>query len=156
MHEGPGGLVQPTLTGRLPVIQLRELGIGFVPYSPLGRGLLTGAITARSALGPDDARFQRFPQFEEQNLQHNLALVRTIQQLARPRGATAAQVVLAWLLAKGPDIVPIFGTKRRSYLEENAGAASVELGAEELAALDALAQPAGARYGESQMRAIDR
>jgi aryl-alcohol dehydrogenase-like predicted oxidoreductase len=136
---------------------LRELGIGLVPYSPLGRGLLTGAISAPDDLEEDDSRRSSyFPRFQGEALDANLALVARIRELAESKGATAGQLALAWVLAQGTDIVPIPGTKRVRYLEENVGAASVELTDDDLAAI-AAAVPrdavAGARYGD--MSSID-
>jgi aryl-alcohol dehydrogenase-like predicted oxidoreductase len=140
----------------LPV--LRELGIGFVPYSPLGRGFLAGAISKPSDLDPKDARAQRFPRFAEGAFDQNLALVERVRALAARRGLTPAQLALAWVLANGEDIVPIPGTKRRKYVEENA-AAAVRLSAAEVAELEA-AVPAtavvGDRYNAASMKSIDR
>jgi len=128
-----------------------------VPYSPLGRGLLTGAISAPDDLEEDDSRRSSyFPRFQGEALDANLALVARIRELAESKGATAGQLALAWVLAQGTDIVPIPGTKRVRYLEENVGAASVELTDGDLAAI-AAAVPrdavAGARYGD--MSSID-
>lgn len=136
---------------------LRELGIGLVPYSPLGRGLLTGKITGPESLAADDSRRSAyFPRFQGEALDANLALVDAVRALAAEKGATPGQLALAWLLAQGPDIVPIPGTKRVAYLEENAGAVDVTLSADDLGALDA-AVPKGAaagdRYGD--MSTID-
>ncbi|QTE29573.1 aldo/keto reductase [Pengzhenrongella sicca] len=132
----------------LPV--LRELGIGLVPYSPLGRGFLTGTITSASALAPDDFRRSN-PRFQGDAFDANLALVARVRELAAAKGITAGQLALAWVLAQGDDVVPIPGTKRIAYLEENAASAAVRLSAEDLAALDA-AIPASAvvgdRYGD--------
>jgi aryl-alcohol dehydrogenase-like predicted oxidoreductase len=124
----------------------RELGIGFVAYSPLGRGLLTGAFTDQGA--GKDSRSQRFPRFQGENLQRNLALVDVIRTLAEAKGATPAQVALAWLLHQGKDIVPIPGTKRRKYLEDNAAAAELRLTADDLGTLASLGAAAGARYAD--------
>src|ERR1035437_7988842 len=126
---------------------LRELGIGFVAYSPLGRGLLTGAVAGVESLAADDVRRQRFPQFAEENLDANMALVEKVRELAASRGATPAQLALAWVLHRGDDVVPIPGTKRRARVEENAAAVEIELSAEELAQLDA-AVPRGAVQGQ--------
>jgi aryl-alcohol dehydrogenase-like predicted oxidoreductase len=120
----------------------REHGIGVVPYSPLGRGLLTGALPTE--LADDDFR-RTLPRFQAENLDHNLALVGAVREIAEARGSTAGQVALAWLLAQGEDVVPIPGTKRVRYLEENAGALDVDLTAADLTRLDAL-RPAGDRY----------
>jgi len=129
----------------LPAV--RELGIGFVPYSPLGRGFLTGTI--RSLDGFDEADFRRNnPRFEGENLQANIRIVEQVDAVAAAVGATAGQVALAWLLAQGDDIVPIPGTKRVAYLEENAAADAVVLTSEQLATLDALEAPAGDRYAD--------
>ncbi|MEV6852011.1 aldo/keto reductase [Actinoplanes sp. NPDC051411] len=124
---------------------LRELGIGFVPYSPLGRGFLTGAIRSTSALDADDFR-RANPRFAEENLRQNLHIVDEVSAVASSLGATPAQVALAWVLAQGDDLVPIPGTKRVSRLEENAGAAALTLPADQLARLTAIQPPAGDRY----------
>jgi len=125
---------------------LRELGIGLVPYSPLGRGFLTGKITSAEDLEADDFRRQN-PRFQGEALDANLALVEAVRVLAERKGVTAGQLALAWVLAQGDDVVPIPGTKRVSYLEENVGAAAVELSAEDLADLtDAV--PVDAVVGE--------
>ncbi len=126
----------------------REHGIGIVPYSPLGRGFLTGAITSREQFGEDDFR-RSHPRFQEDTLATNLRLVEAVRTLAEEKGVTAAQLALAWVLAKGPDVVPIPGTKRRRYLEDNVAAAAVELTGEDLARLEEIAPPgvaAGSRY----------
>jgi aryl-alcohol dehydrogenase-like predicted oxidoreductase len=120
----------------------RELGIGVVPYSPLGRGMLTGALPAE--LPADDFR-RTLPRFSGENLDANLALVAEIQAVAARYDATAGQVAIAWVLAQGNDVVPIPGTKRRRYLEDNVGALSVSLSADDVAALSKLT-PAGTRY----------
>ena len=129
----------------------RELGISVVPFSPLGRGLLTGTVTTTQNLPEGDMR-RGLPRFDAENLDANLALVGQIRDIAEARGATAGQVALAWLLAQGADVVPIPGTKRRSYLEENVAATDVELDADDLARLDVL-RPAGARYREGSFMA---
>jgi aryl-alcohol dehydrogenase-like predicted oxidoreductase len=121
----------------------RELGIGLVPYSPLGRGMLTGAVSSLDELQSDDFR-RTVPRFLGDNLDHNLALVGVVREVAEARGVTPGQVALAWLAAQGDDVVPIPGTKRRTYLEENVGALTVELTPEDLARLGALT-PAGDR-----------
>jgi aryl-alcohol dehydrogenase-like predicted oxidoreductase len=123
----------------------RELGIGFVPYSPLGRGLLTGAIRRTEDLVEGDQRLG-FPRFQAENLKDNADLVKGIEALAAEKGATAPQVALAWVLAKGEDIVPIPGTKRRKYLEENLKAAELSLTPAEVARLEDLC-PRGAAHG---------
>jgi aryl-alcohol dehydrogenase-like predicted oxidoreductase len=139
----------------LPTI--RELGIGLVPYSPLGRGLLTGAITSEDALADNDSRRTAyFPRFQGEALDANLALVSRIREIADRKGCTPGQLALAWVLAQGQDVAPIPGTKRIPYLEENVGAASVELDADDLAALEQAVPRdavAGARYGD--MSTID-
>jgi aryl-alcohol dehydrogenase-like predicted oxidoreductase len=135
----------------------RELGIGFVAYSPLGRGFLTGRFKTFEDLPADDWRRSN-PRFQGENFQKNLDLVRRIEDLAREKGCTSSQVALAWLLAQGDDIVPIPGTKRRAFLEENVGALNVSLTVSELREIDAIAPKgvaAGPRYAESGMRAID-
>jgi aryl-alcohol dehydrogenase-like predicted oxidoreductase len=126
----------------------REHGIGIVPFSPLGRGFLTGAITSPADFGDDDFRRNQ-PRFQGEAFQANLRLVDAVREIAAEKGVTAGQLALAWVLAQGEDVVPIPGTKRRSYLEENAGAAVVELSADDLARLDAIAPPGvavGGRY----------
>lgn len=134
---------------------LRELGIGFVAYSPLGRGFLTGAI--RSTDGIPDTDFRRTnPRFVAENFEHNLRSADELRDIAADVGATPAQVALAWLLAKGPDIVPIPGTKRVARLEENAGADTVELSAEQMVRLDGLTPAAGDHHSAAQLQWIDR
>jgi aryl-alcohol dehydrogenase-like predicted oxidoreductase len=136
----------------------RELGIGFVAYSPLGRGFLTGAIRRFEDLALDDYR-RHSPRFQGENFEKNLALVGKIEELAKRRGCTPAQLALAWLLARGRDIVPIPGTKRRATLEENAAAAAIALTAEELAAIEAIAPKgvaAGERYPAAMMPLVGR
>ena len=137
---------------------LRELGIGLVPYCPLGRGFLTGTAPRLEATTEADFR-RRDPRFQGENYDRNLRLVEAVTAIAKRRGATAAQVALAWVLQKGEDIVPIPGTKRRKYLEENVVAASVELTPEEMRQLDAIGAPgevAGPRYSEPFMKLVDR
>jgi aryl-alcohol dehydrogenase-like predicted oxidoreductase len=137
---------------------LGELGIGFVPFSPLGKGFLTGAVTADAAFAEDDIR-RRVPRFEAENLAANQALVDHVRQLAEGRGATPGQIALAWLLAQHPWIVPIPGTRRTSRIEENAAAASVALSADDVADLDALARTvgvAGGRYNAQHMGYVNR
>lgn len=124
----------------------RELGIGVVAYSPLGRGMLTGALTSRDDLVAEDAR-RRWPRFSEENIDRNLRLVRALRTAAVALGRTPAQAVLAWLLAQGEDIVPIPGTKRRAYVEENVAAADIGLSREEADRLRAIV-PDGAVAGE--------
>jgi aryl-alcohol dehydrogenase-like predicted oxidoreductase len=139
----------------LPV--LRELGIGLVAYSPLGRGLLTGTIGSTSDLADDDVRRSRFPRFGAGNLETNAALAHRVAELAAEKGATPAQLALAWLLHRGDDVVPIPGTKRRSRLEENAAAADIRLDASDLQRLEE-AVPLGAVRGDRHwdMASIDR
>jgi aryl-alcohol dehydrogenase-like predicted oxidoreductase len=136
-------------TGVVPAA--RELGVAVVPFSPLGRGLLTGTVTSTADLPADDMR-RAFPRFADGNLAANLALVEQVRAVAAEHGATPGQVALAWLLAQGPDVVPIPGTKRRRYLEENAAAADLALTGADLERLDAL-RPAGARYPEGSFMA---
>jgi len=136
---------------------VRELGIGFVAYSPLGRGFLTGQIKSIDDLAADDYR-RYSPRFQGENFSKNLELVTRVVELAREKGVTPGQLALAWVMAQGEDIVPIPGTKRRSYLEENAAASDIELTAQDLAHLDELAPrgaAAGMRYPEAMMRYVD-
>ncbi|HUY81492.1 MAG TPA: aldo/keto reductase [Acidobacteriaceae bacterium] len=136
---------------------LCELGIGFVPYSPLGRGFLTGQIKSPSDLAPGDWRAGA-PRFQGENFQKNLALVEKIKQLAARKGCTPSQLALAWVLAQGSDFAPIPGTKRRKYLEENAAAEGISLSPADLAEIDAIAPrgvAAGERYSEGGMRAVN-
>ncbi len=116
---------------------LRELGIGFVPFSPLGRGFLTGEITSTDDFGPDDFR-RHNPRFQGDNFTRNLQLVDRVVEMAADKGCTPGQLALAWLLAQGDDVVPIPGTKRRRYLEENVGALEVTLSADDLSRIDEL------------------
>jgi aryl-alcohol dehydrogenase-like predicted oxidoreductase len=133
-----------------------ELGIAFVAYSPLGRGFLTGQIKSPADLGPDDWRHKN-PRFQGENFQKNLDLAARVQALAREKGCTAAQLALAWLLSRGPDVVPIPGSTRAERVAENAGAVDVQLSAADIASLDALAPTvAGERYAEGGMRAVNR
>jgi aryl-alcohol dehydrogenase-like predicted oxidoreductase len=125
----------------------RELGIGFVAYSPLGRGFLTGQIRSADQFGRDDFRANN-PRFASGNLEQNLHIVETVEAVAREVGATPAQVALAWLLAQGDDIVPIPGTKRVARLEENTAAAAITLTADQLARLSAIQPPVGERYAD--------
>src|SRR3954453_757144 len=139
----------------------REHGVGIVPFSPLGRGFLTGAITSPADFGEDDFR-RNNPRFQGDAFQANLRLVDAVREMAAEKGVTAGQLALAWVLAQGDDVVPIPGTKRRSYLEENAGAVAVELTADDLARVDVIARPgvavggryvnAGYAYGDSPER----
>jgi aryl-alcohol dehydrogenase-like predicted oxidoreductase len=137
---------------------VRELGIGFVAYSPLGRGFLTAKITSLEDLADNDWR-RSMPRFEQENFRRNIELVERIKALAAKKGCSPAQLALAWVLARGDDIVPIPGTKRRRYLEENIGAFDVHLTTEELAEIDAVLPPgaaAGSRYSAPGMRTINR
>jgi aryl-alcohol dehydrogenase-like predicted oxidoreductase len=134
---------------------LRELGIGFVAYSPLGRGFLTGTVRSTQELPDTDYR-KTNPRFFDDNFQHNLRCADEVRDISADVGATAAQVALAWLLAKGPDIVPIPGTKRVTRLEENVAADAIELTADQLARLDRLTPPVGGHHAEAQMAWIDR
>src|ERR1700683_114487 len=143
--------------GIIPTV--RELGIGFVPYSPLGRGFLTGAITKKSDLSEKDSRSQRYPRFAGENFDKNQVLVERVRPIAENREATPGQMALAWVLAKGEDLVPIPGTKRRKYLEENAAAAEIKLTPGEIAELEAAVpqnEISGERYAAANMKAIDR
>ncbi|HEV2748323.1 MAG TPA: aldo/keto reductase [Allosphingosinicella sp.] len=135
----------------LPVC--RELGIGFVPYSPLGRGFLTGQITSRADLPEGDYRL-RDPRYAEGNFEQNLAIVDIVRRVAERRGASGAQVALAWLLAQGPDIVPIPGCKRRLTLEDSMAAAELALTAQDLDELGKAMPVAGPRYSEAGMRMV--
>jgi aryl-alcohol dehydrogenase-like predicted oxidoreductase len=137
---------------------VRELGIGFVPYSPLGRGFLTGQIKSINDLEADDFR-RSAPRFQGENFQKNLDLVREIEAMAREKGCTPAQLALAWVLAQGNDIVPIPGTKRRKYLEQNVGALDVPLTPEDLERIDRIIPPgaaAGTRYAAAGMETVGR
>ncbi|TDX03177.1 aldo/keto reductase [Kribbella sp. VKM Ac-2566] len=137
---------------------LRELGIGFVPFSPLGRGFLTGQIKSEADFPEDDMR-RGLPRFQGENFQRNLDLVAQVQSLAASKGVTPGQLALAWLLAQGNDVAPIPGTKRRTYLAENLGALDVTLSASELAALDEAFPPdavAGQRYTQGGMDLVGK
>jgi aryl-alcohol dehydrogenase-like predicted oxidoreductase len=134
----------------------RERGVGFMAYAPLGRGFLTATIPSLDALLPKDRR-RDHPRFSQENINKNKELLKPLTALAQAKGCTPAQLALAWLLARGEDIVPIPGTKRRRYLEQNCAAARLRLDAAEIAALDAAFAPgaaAGARYPEKQMAAL--
>jgi aryl-alcohol dehydrogenase-like predicted oxidoreductase len=140
----------------LPTV--RELGIGFVPYSPLGRGFLTGQIRTPDDLAADDTR-RNHPRFQGEAFGRNLDLVREIGAMAADKGCTPAQLALAWVLAQGEDIVPIPGTKRRRYLEDNLGALDVELSATDLARIDEVLPPgaaSGTRYPATSMESVNR
>lgn len=135
----------------------RELGIGFVAYSPLGRGFLTGQIRRFEDFAPDDFR-RNSPRFQGENFQKNLDLVKKVEEIARRKKCTPSQLALAWVLAQGEDIIPIPGTKRRKYLEENVGALEVKLVAEDLAEIDQVFPKgafAGERYNEQMMQLIN-
>jgi aryl-alcohol dehydrogenase-like predicted oxidoreductase len=133
----------------------RELGIGFVAYSPLGRGFLTGAIRSAGDLSAGDFRLTT-PRFQGENFQHNLGLVGEVERLAAEKDVTPAQLALAWVLAQGDDIVPIPGTRRRTRLEENAGAVDVELTDDDLRRIDdAVPQVSGDRYAEQMMGLVN-
>jgi aryl-alcohol dehydrogenase-like predicted oxidoreductase len=130
-----------------------RLGIGFVPFSPLGRGFLTGSIRSPEDFAPDDFR-RNHPRFQGENFARNLALVDEVKRLAQAKGCTPGQLALAWVLARGENVVPIPGTKRRSYLDENLGAVDIELEAQELAAINEVfpaGAAAGQRYGASML-----
>ncbi|HEY6671090.1 MAG TPA: aldo/keto reductase [Solirubrobacterales bacterium] len=133
----------------------RELGIGFVPYSPLGRGFLSGRFSSPDELAEDDFRRTQ-PRFQGDNLEANMRIVAKLREIADEKGITPAQLALAWVLAQGDDIVPIPGTKRRKYLEENAAAADVELTEEDLARIDdELPEVSGDRYAPEGMAAVN-
>jgi aryl-alcohol dehydrogenase-like predicted oxidoreductase len=134
---------------------LRELGIGFVAYSPLGRGFLTGAIRSQDDLAADDSRTSN-PRFADGNFDHNLRLLAEVDAVAAEVGATPAQIALAWLLAQGEDIVPIPGTRHTHRLEENVAADAVKLTGEQIAKLTALTPAAGDHHTEAQMRMLER
>jgi len=140
----------------LPTV--RELGIGFVPYSPLGRGFLTGQIQRFEDLPEDDFR-RTSPRFQGENFEKNLELVDRVREIAAEKGVTAGQLALAWLLAQGEDVVPIPGTKRREYLEENVGAVTIELTDEDMRRIEEVAPvgaAAGERYNEAGMQTVNR
>ncbi|MFD5892502.1 aldo/keto reductase [Streptomyces sp. NPDC060366] len=138
----------------LPVC--RELGIGFVPYSPLGRGFLAGRFSSPEELDKDDFR-RSGPRFTGDNLDANLRLAAKVKEIATEKGITPAQLAIAWVLAQGEDLVPIPGTKRRTYLEQNAGALDVELTADDLTRIDAeVPKAAGQRYDEAGMSTVNR
>jgi len=133
----------------------RELGIGFVPYSPLGRGFLSGRFKSPEELDEDDFR-RSGPRFTGENLKANLKLAAKVEEIATEKGITSAQLAIAWVLAQGEDLVPIPGTKRRSYLEQNADAVDVELTDEDLARIDAeVPKAAGERYDEVGMATVN-
>lgn len=141
----------------LPTV--RELGIGFVPYSPLGRGFLTGTITKKSDLGDKDFRIERYPRFAGDAFDKNQVLVDRVRAIAERKGVKAGQLALAWVLAQGEDVVPIPGTKRRKYLEENAAAVNIKLSPSEIAELEAAVpqeEIVGERYAAASLKTIDR
>jgi aryl-alcohol dehydrogenase-like predicted oxidoreductase len=152
-----------SLWERHPEIEIiptvRELGIGFVPYSPLGRGFLTGTITKPSDLVASDARVQRMPRFAAENFDKNQALVQRVKAIAERKGVKPGQLALAWVLAKGEDLIPIPGTKRRKFLEENAAAVDIRLTSADIVELEAAIpqnEIAGERYAAAAMKAIDQ
>jgi aryl-alcohol dehydrogenase-like predicted oxidoreductase len=133
----------------------RELGIGFVPYSPLGRGFLAGRFSSPEELDENDFR-RRGPRFTGENLEANLRLAAKVKEIAAEKGVTPAQLAIAWVLAQGEDLVPIPGTKRRTYLEQNAGAVDVELTEDDLGRIAAeLPKVAGDRYDEAGMASVN-
>src|SRR3982074_1168771 len=137
---------------------LRELKIGLVPFAPLGRGFLTGSVKRAEEYPEGDFR-RNDPRYQGENFDANVKAASAVREIAQRKGATPGQIALAWLLHKGPDIVPIPGTKRRKYLEENVGAVSVSLAREEMDALEAALAPekvSGPRYGEKAMAQVDR
>jgi aryl-alcohol dehydrogenase-like predicted oxidoreductase len=137
---------------------LRELGIGLVPFAPLGRGFLTGNVKRAEEYEVGDFR-RDDPRYQGKNFDANMRAAQAVRDIATRKGATPAQIALAWLLHKGQDIVPIPGTKRRRYLEENAAAASLSLGEKDMAELDAALPPekvAGPRYNAQRMAQVDR
>jgi len=136
---------------------VRELGIAFVAYSPLGRGFLSGDIKREEDLAPDDWR-RTNPRFQGENFRRNLELVRRVEAIASERGCTTSQLALAWVLAQGDDIIPIPGTKRRSYLEQNAAAVEIQLTSKELKRIDEVAPRGianGGRYPEEMMGLVN-
>jgi aryl-alcohol dehydrogenase-like predicted oxidoreductase len=162
VHPVTAGQYEYSLFSRDPEDELlgtfRELGIGLVAYSPLGRGFLTGAITEVDSLADDDFR-RANPRFQGENFDRNLALAEAVRELAAAKQVTPAQLALAWVLAQGDDIVPIPGTKRRTYLEQNAAAVDLRLTEEDLAALEKAAPRdavAGERYAADGMRGLNR
>ncbi|QWF79398.1 aldo/keto reductase [Amycolatopsis sp. CA-230715] len=137
----------------------RELGIGIVPYSPLGRGLLTGRFTSKADFSEGDFRLAGQPRLADGNFEKNVAIVEALRSLAAEKGVTAGQLALAWVHGRGGDVVPIPGTKRRKYLEENLGAVGLDLSEEDLAAIERavpVEAVAGARHTEAAMRLLDR
>ena len=150
-------LWERNLEGRI-IPLLRELGIGLVPFAPLGRGFLTGAVKRAEEYPETDYR-RNDPRYQGENFDANVRAAAAVRELATRQAVSPGQIALAWLLHKGPDVVPIPGTKRRRYLEENVAAADVALSAEEVTALDAALAPekvSGPRYGQKQMAQVDR
>ncbi len=143
-ERGPEAAILPTM---------RELGIGFVAYSPLGRGFLTGRFESRESLEASDFR-RNDPRFAEENFAKNFTLVEKVREIARRRSATPAQIALAWVLARGEDVVPIPGTKRVELVDENARAAQIELSSDDLRELDTLDSATGDRYAPAMMQTI--
>jgi aryl-alcohol dehydrogenase-like predicted oxidoreductase len=133
----------------------RELGITFVAYSPLGRGFLTGRFKSPSDIAADDYRHTS-PRFQGDNFTHNLAIVREIESIAQQHRVTPSQIALAWLLSRGDDVIPIPGTKRRKYLEENAAAVDISLTVSELSHVENLGAPAGTRYTDAGMKRVEQ
>jgi len=161
VHPVTAVQIEYSLWSRDPEAQMldacRELGIAFVAYSPLGRSFLTGAVTAPEALAPDDFR-RANPRFSGDALAQNLALVEALKDFAAGKGATSAQIALAWILNKQEHVIPIPGTRRVKYLEENVAATALRLSVEEIATLDALFAPAavaGTRYPEAGMAMLN-
>jgi len=172
IEETVGAMAELVAEGKVRFLGLSEAGpqtirrahavhpisaLGFVPYSPLGRGFLTGKIRRVEDLEQGDARRQRFPRFERENLERNVALVERLDAIAERVGGTPGQLALAWVLAQGDDVVPIPGTKRVERLEEKAAAADVALADDDLRELDAAFAPgvaAGGRYAEAQLRSV--
>jgi aryl-alcohol dehydrogenase-like predicted oxidoreductase len=148
-------LEAPDASGASVIGTCRELGIGIVPYSPLGRGFLTGQLPHPDTLPAGDYR-RLDPRFDADNYPRNLAILHAVESVAQQHGATPAQIALAWLLHRGDDVVPIPGTKRRRYLEENVRAADIALDAADLERLDHVGATSGARYTERSMATIDR
>jgi aryl-alcohol dehydrogenase-like predicted oxidoreductase len=151
--QSGSALISDGRTVLLPL--LRELGIGFVPYSPLGHGFLTGSIRAPTDLSDDDWR-KTNPRFTSENFQRNLQIVAEVEAVAIEAGASPAQIALAWLLARGGDIAPIPGTKRVVRVEENTAADEIALTVEQLTRLDNLTPAAGERHDEGNMAVVDR
>ena len=141
---------------RVVLPAMRELGVGLVPFSPLGRGFLTGALTSSAELGPKDFR-RTLPRFQDAHLAANASIVEVVKNVAARHRATPAQIALAWVLAQGNDVVPIPGTKRRAYLDDNLGAVDIALTTQDLAELDGLAETvSGDRYSAHAARLAER